>query len=627
MIVLLFVAGGSALATYLGTKDHDEDHATIEIISHQRELTSRISLLALSSVQRLALETAIKTFEQNMAALTLGGDAIKANGEIAAIDGETAPVINEQLNQISGYWGSFRDNALELAELPVDHPERAAAAESLQASTISLITNIEQIASSYEQHMEEDLGGLRLWQTIFLFSTVPLLLFGIIIIRRRVLRIDVLLNELARGEDSQDVDLLSQEIYTDEVTELVDSFETMRPLMTVAQKSLEERVLHRSRKLMTAFEYSQEVVGQIDKHEILRLALIKSMSLVSANSSAICLIESDGSFLELSALDGHVLANIGTSPTSAPDQAYQVMPIKPGAALSDICQDCLFAKACATEHTLTAPLVAMNKQIGSICLARDSDYDFNQSDRQALQFFANSTAIAISNYRLTANSRIQEQQDIIKTERERLAAVLHDNLAQTLSYLNLQADRVGKMVISGDGDVRYAQDELASMKTAASSAYNSVRGVLNQLSDDAQVSESETAVEIADFIANYRLASGLTVTLSLDEEALNRLSPTVQQQVLHIIRESLTNTMRHAEATKVAVSLEGVGHGVALQIEDNGQGFDSQQRLEGTHLGLKIMQARSRRSGGNLAINSVVNQGTTISVSLPYQQTVSINAN
>ena len=131
MIVLLFVAGGSALATYLGTKDHDEDHLATEIISHQRELTGRISLLALASVQRPALETAIKTFEQNMAALMLGGDAIRANGEIVTIDAEMNPVINEQLDQISGYWSSFRDNALELAELPVDHPDRAAVAESL----------------------------------------------------------------------------------------------------------------------------------------------------------------------------------------------------------------------------------------------------------------------------------------------------------------------------------------------------------------------------------------------------------------------------------------------------------------------------------------------------------------
>ena len=423
--------------------------------------------------------------------------------------------------------------------------------------------------------MEEDLGGLQLWQTIFLFSTIPLLLFGIITIRRRVLRIDVLLNELTRGEDSQEVDVLSQEIYTDEVTELVASFETMRPLMTVAQKALEERVLHRTRQFMIAFEYSQEVVGQIDKHEILRLALIKAMSLVSAHSAALCLIESDGTFLELAAVDGEVLVNIVASPTKANNQAYQILPINLGATLSEICEDCLFAKSCAAEQTLTVPLMTVNKQIGSLCLARDTDLQFNNTDRQALQFLANSIAIAISNYRLTTNSRIQEQQGLIKAERERLAAVLHDNLAQTLSYLNLQADRVGNMVIASDGDSRHALDELASMKTAASTAYNSVRGVLNQLYDEGQVNDNETAVEIADFIANYHLVTGVAVSLSLDEEALNGLSPTVQQQVLHIIRESLTNAMRHAAATEVSVSLEDLGQGVALQIEDNGQGFDS----------------------------------------------------
>ena len=165
------------------------------------------------------------------------------------------------------------------------------------------------------------------------------------------------------------------------------------------------------------------------------------------------------------------------------------------------------------------------------------------------------------------------------------------------------------------------------MKTAASSAYDSVRGVLSNLSDAAHGQDSLTADKISAFVADYRLATGLDVTLSVDEEALARLSPMVQQQALHIIRESLTNTVKHAQATTVNVCLRGQPDGVQLQVEDNGHGFDPQQQQGGTHIGLTIMQTRARRSGGMLMIDSEPSRGTTISVNLPYQETVLINAN
>ena len=627
MIVLLFVAGASTLATFLGTRDHNRDHLAINIIAHQRELTSRISLLALVGTQNSALEPAIRIFQQNMAALQFGGDAIASNGEIGAIDVETDPALRQRLEQMPGQWLTFRDNALELAEIPVDDPQWTAAAENLQASTAPLLANIEQLASGYEYHMEKDLVGLRGWQTIFLFSTIPLLLFGIVTIRRRVLRFDVFLDKLEEGQAGQAIDPLSQEIYTDEVAGLVESFENMRPLMTIAQKSLEERVLHRTRKLMTAFEYSQAIVSLEDKNEILRQTLTRAQSLVSAHSAALCLIEADGSFLELSAVDGQVAANIAFTPAQSANQSYQIMPIMPGESLSEICQYCLFAKASSGDNTLSVPLLAAEKRIGSLCMACEPDRRFNDSDREALQLFANSVAIAISNYRLSNIRVIEEQQDIIQAERERLAAVLHDNLAQTLSYLNLQADRVSQLVVANDSDRLHTLDELDNIKTAASNAYDRVRGVLDDLSDASRGQDSKPAEEISAFIAEYQKLTGLDVDLSLDIVALARLSPTLQQQALHIIRESLTNIYRHAHATTVAIYLQDQPYGVQLLIEDNGRGFDPQQQQEGTHLGLTIMQARAQRSGGTLMIDSEPNRGTTISVNLPYQETVLINAN
>jgi len=625
IVALLLVAVASAAATFIGTKDHDEDHLALDIIKHQRELTKEISLLALTRSQESDLEPAINAFQQNMDALRSGGDVILADGGIVTIDTETDPAIQQALEQLPGSWITFRDSTIEIGKLSSDDTGWAEAAVSLQESSLSLLGAIGRLDVSYANHMEHDLTNLRLWQTILLISAISLLTWGIIAVRRRVLRLSDLVTAFEQAQDGQDINPLPQEVYADEVADLVELFDLIRPGMTIAQQSLEKRVLRRTRELMTAFEYSQEIVSELDKHEILRQTLTKAESLVSAHSTALCLIEPDGSLLELSAIHGRIEAKIAIAHTKAAHQPYQIMPIIPGTSLAEACNDCLFAKACVGENVLTVPLKISENQVGSLCVVREPERPFDANEHQSLQLLANSAAIAISNSRLADNNRFQARQDAIKAEREHLAAALHDNLAQTLSYLNLKADRAIQMVVASDSN--QALDELSGMKSATSDAYDKVREVLDNLSNSPKDRDSTTVAAISDFIADYQEMTGLDVNFSLDEQALARLSPTVQQQIIHITRESLTNVSRHAQATAVTVRLQGRADGAELLIEDNGRGFDPQQQPEGTHLGLTIMQARARRSGGALVINSEPNRGTIISAYLPHQEIVAIRAN
>ena len=625
LLALLVVASASTAATFLGTKDHDVDHLATDALKHLRQLSNEISLLALVGSQEDAIESAVNTFQQNLHGLQSGGNVILSDGETAIIEPETDSSIRGGIEQIESRWTVFQDSALEVNRLAHDSEARVEAAASLQASSLFLLSAIDQLDDSYEIHMEKNLTNLQLAQTILLISAVSLLTWGISAIRRRVLRLGDLEIAIERIESGETPGPLPQEVYADEVAGLVESFELMRPLMTFAQKSLEARILRRTHEFMTAFEYSQEIVSQTDKHEILRLALTHSMSLVSAHSAALCLIEANGMTLELLALEGRVEANISMPPTKVEKQPYQIISLTPGTSPAELCRDCLFAQACAGENTLRVPLEGSTGQIGSICLAREDGRNFDENERQTLQLLASSVAIAIGNYRLGSNTRLRERQEVIKDERERLAAALHDNLAQTLGYITLKADRAIQLSMISDNS--QALDELASIKTATRDAYDSVRGVIDNLSENQAEKVGATAVAINAFVSDYREIANLEVNLSLDEQALFRLPLAAQQQIIHIIRESLTNVLRHAQATSVNVRLLDQGERLVLQIEDNGKGFDPQRKQEGTHLGLTIMQARSRRSGGLLAIDSRPGQGTIISAYFPYQDMIAIHAN
>ncbi|HSG16034.1 MAG TPA: GAF domain-containing sensor histidine kinase [Anaerolineae bacterium] len=625
LVSLLIVAIASAVATYFSTREHDRDHLATDVVNYQRQLAGDIALLTLANASRDEIEQPVEVFESNMGALRSGGDAVVHDGETVQIGAETDPAVHAILDQLPDYWLAFRDDAIEMAMLPPDRPERAADAAKLQANTSPLVTVLGRLGESYESHMERELNRLRLWQTIFLASTIPLFLYGMVMVRQRVLRLGDLGIDFRVNQADQSLDPLSQEVYSDEVAGLVESFERMRPVMDAAQQSLEDRVLRRRRRLMAAFEYSQQIVSQVDKNGILRQTLTNAQDLVSARSVALCLIESDGCLLELSAVRGEVEASIVTPEGISTSQPVQIRPIEPGAPMAELCADCYFAEACIDDNALPVPLQADAGQIGSLCVAREPEYPFEEDEVQALRLLANSAAIAISNYRLVDSSRFKERQEAISVERERLTAVLHDNLAQTLSYLYLQADRAIQMAASSQNDE--VLDELTSMKSVTGEAYDNVREMLTNLGGDGTGEQGPALANIEVFLEDLRQRSGLDVSLISDEQAFARLTPTAQQQAYYIVRESLTNVLRHAQATAVTVQMQEQPDGLQLVIQDNGRGFDPDQPLEGTHLGLTIMEARARRCGGTLVVDSKPNEGTLISAFLPNKEFETIYAN
>jgi signal transduction histidine kinase len=88
--------------------------------------------------------------------------------------------------------------------------------------------------------------------------------------------------------------------------------------------------------------------------------------------------------------------------------------------------------------------------------------------------------------------------------------------------------------------------------------------------------------------------------------------------VLRIAQEALQNALRHAAAERVAVRLERAEHGLLLEVEDDGVGFDpTAPGLRARRLGLTSMEERAERVGGRLSIRSSVGAGTTVRLEIP----------
>ena len=95
-----------------------------------------------------------------------------------------------------------------------------------------------------------------------------------------------------------------------------------------------------------------------------------------------------------------------------------------------------------------------------------------------------------------------------------------------------------------------------------------------------------------------------------------RVSATFRRNLLLVMKESLHNIIKHADANEVSVQLEIEGPSLVLRIRDNGRGFEPSKR-NGAGNGLGNMQKRVRDLGGEFSLGSTPGQGTRIELRVP----------
>lgn len=208
-------------------------------------------------------------------------------------------------------------------------------------------------------------------------------------------------------------------------------------------------------------------------------------------------------------------------------------------------------------------------------------------------------------------------------ERQRIAAEMHDGLAQTLSYLGYRVDGIGQLVQAGQ--LQQLTGEHDHLRQIIDRAGREVRQAITSLQQEPQPPQP-LQHKLAELIDQF-LATGeygalpVALRVGLDEPVF--LSLDQAEQVGRIIQEGLLNISRHAQATRATVYLEQYGDNLTIIIEDDGQGFDPAQRpADGRdHFGLKIMRARAARLGGQVEVDSQPGQGSRITLTWPYHPT------
>jgi signal transduction histidine kinase len=264
-----------------------------------------------------------------------------------------------------------------------------------------------------------------------------------------------------------------------------------------------------------------------------------------------------------------------------------------------------------SQTFMTVPMIMGEKFIGCIELIRNQQQNFTQKDAKLIERLANHVVVVIENAMLYRQLRYVSALE----EQGRLARELHDQMAQSLGYLNIKTSMTDDLVLNGKFDE--AHQGLMEMKSVTKNIYLDVReGIFNLRTSASTMSGFLPALR--SYLLEYRDRYGLDVRLDADVDDETEFSPETANQLMRIIQEALTNVRKHAQATRVYVRCQFNQDKISILIEDNGTGFDPAQEIGEQHYGLQIMKERAASVGGSVEYQSQPGTGTCVIIEAPF---------
>lgn len=616
IISFTFLVLGSFSVSYLYIQDHAADEISSGIIREHRLSIQRLTWLALVDPQNPSVSIYKKNIENNLASVPGTGILIPIEGAPYPLPGPTDSEIREQYQSIAQIWPAY----LEKLELALSLPEDTRADETtwlaLQSQSRELIDRVDSASEIYKQHTDNQHLRLRSLQIVFILMTVPLLISGIYIIGYRIVHPLGSLNQSALSIRRGDLHSSIEVFREDEIGQLARSMERMRIQISANQQNLEASIAERTRELTTATKFSQEIAKVMDADEIIKSITNLLMDLFYAKDVALCLLTPNGECIQMVANGTQILA--GDRPQQFPNTNLLINHSGVVRATDITRMGCQFINANSTDQVMSASLQVGEKIIGALCVQRGENRPFNENEQRIFTLLANSAAIAIYNNQLVEVGKKEVMKSARLAERERLASELHDDLAQNLGVSQLQVNQILSLVPTNElSEITHMLETLqANLRVAQDQLRLVIRGLTNQPKDNILGLQTDIKNSIADF----NKLCDVPVNLEIFGIPWEGASTIVQRQLLLILREALVNIRRHAQASKVDVSIIKNNNQIDMHIKDNGQGFDHDQTRGDQHFGLEIMQARAERSGGRLEIISSPGSGTEIKASFPLNK-------
>lgn len=385
---------------------------------------------------------------------------------------------------------------------------------------------------------------------------------------------------------------------------------------------MRHRLIQQNQELLALHDAGLAVTSALDLQLVLQNVVNEARELVGARYGALALLNDRseiGEFLT-SGISPELRASLGPIPRGRGLLGAVLEDPRP-LRLRDLARDSRsvgFPPRHPAMHSLLAvPILSHSNVLGALYLTeRQGQAEFDVSDQERLERFATQAALAIEN----AHLHQQVKALAIAEERDRIAREMHDSISQVLAYVNTKGQAAAELLRAGDS-VR-AEQQIAQLAEAARDAYADVRENILGL----RVPHGEPASlldTLCTYLASWQDQCGIATTFdhSVDDDVISSLSPLDELQVLRIVQEALSNVRKHANASKVILSLTNEDAAIVISVSDNGTGFDPEAigRSGFPRFGMATMRERAESIGGQVNVASRPSEGTVVTARIPVQ--------
>jgi len=433
---------------------------------------------------------------------------------------------------------------------------------------------------------------------------VTVVALGVRRITRPVKELTEAANEVAGGNFGQTIDVRTG----DELEMLAEQFNSMAGQLQQSYAHLEQRVEDRTRELAALNAVAAVVSRSLELSQTMEAALTETLSALGMEAGAAFRLDDQTMHLVAhSGLSDSFIRQVKTmslQESIAAQAVYEAGPVArsvadyPDGALKALLQ------AEGLESVISVPLAVKGRILGVLNLASRQRRTISREERSLLASIGQQAGMAVDNARLYE----QAEAAAAAAERNRLARELHDAVSQTLFSASLIADVLPRL---WERDQEEARRRLEMLRRLTRGAMAEMRTLLVELRPAALLN-----AELDELLEQLcKAVEGRTqVEVELRAKRVSLLPSDVKVAFYRIAQEALNNVTRHANASRVAVTLDVEGRDVVLlRIDDDGQGFDVKEVPSG-HFGLSNMRERAEAVGAEFAVESEAGGGTVITV-------------
>ncbi len=380
--------------------------------------------------------------------------------------------------------------------------------------------------------------------------------------------------------------------------------------VTVRREELERAV----RGLRATAAIARAIGGETELERILELVVKRGRALIEAHDVLIMLREGDE--LVIAAGAGHVeVANTARLPLTG-STAGQVLAEGRSRRIADAARELLIPpEELGLEHASTAllvPLVYRGQGLGVLAAfdRLDGDGAFTRDDEQLLEAFAAQAATAVATAKSVEADRRRRSLAATEAERHRWARELHDETLQALGGL--------KVLLSSATRLDDPEAMRASMREATQQLTGDIEALRALIAELRPPALDQLGLAPALTSLAQRTGAGNDVEVRADVELPGdrRLAPELETTVYRVVQESLTNVVKHANASSIDIAVRCADDAVEVSVADDGIGFDTDAPAR-SGFGLAGMRERVELAGGDLSVLRGAGAGTVIRARLP----------